>query len=75
MERPSPAVEAVRRAREGCDPDDVLAFEAFVLFNDDARTCQEVATALALSTAEVRRRVERVRVRIREELRRMIADP
>ncbi len=72
---PSPAVEAVRRARayferEG-DPGDFRAFEAFVLRSTDARTYREVAGALGMSVPEVRARVLRVRERIREELKAM----
>lgn len=66
------AVEAVRRARawydrEG-DPADFDAFEAFVLFSSDARTYAEVGLALGMDPSDVRRRVERVRLRIRTEL-------
>ena len=72
----SPAIEAVRRVRRWCesdgDPDDFRAFEAFVLLSDDARTFQDVAAALEMSAGEVRRRVERVRIRIREELKSLI---
>ncbi len=74
----NPVVEAVRRARLWCetggDPDDFRAFEAFVLLNDDTRTFEEVAAALDMSAPEVRRRVQRVRVRIREELSSLIGN-
>lgn len=70
--RENPAVLAVRRARawfeaQG-DPEDFRAFEAFLLRLDDAQAYQEVAEDLGMSAADVRLRVGRVRLRIREEL-------
>ena len=63
------ALEAVRRARAGCDPADFRAFEAFVRRSADGRAYREVARSLGMSAPDVRRRVTRVRQRIREELR------
>jgi DNA-directed RNA polymerase specialized sigma24 family protein len=71
------AVEAVRRARRwfeaAGDPVDFQAFEAFLLYSSDARTYAEVGQALGMSAPEVRTRVERVRVRIRAELRQILS--